>query len=80
MGANPSTGRCEMGRRPDEGRLARYEELVPEYPGRVRQSDLARALGVSRSTVMRDLPALEEWGTLLMEDDRGFLSLFRRRR
>nr|HID14007.1 HTH domain-containing protein [Anaerolineae bacterium] len=69
-----------MGRRPDEERLARYEELVPEYPGRVRQSDLARALRVSRSTVQRDLPALEERGTLLMEDERGLLSLFRRRR
>jgi DNA-binding IclR family transcriptional regulator len=69
-----------MGRRPDRERLDRYEELIPEYPGRIRPSRLARLLGVPRSTVHRDLPALEERGTLLMEDGRGFLSLFRRRR
>jgi len=69
-----------MGRRPDQGRLSRYDELVPEYPDTVRPSQLARLLGVHRSTVQRDLPTLEEQGTLLMEDERGFLRLFRRRR
>ncbi len=68
-----------MGRRPDQGRLKRYDELVPEYPDTIRPSQLARLLGVHRSTVQRDLPALEEQGTLLMEDERGLLSLFRRR-
>jgi len=34
---------------------------------------------VPRSTVLRDLPALEDQGTLLIEDERGLLSLFRRR-
>jgi DeoR/GlpR family transcriptional regulator of sugar metabolism len=68
-----------VGRRPDQGRLDRYEELVPEYPGQVRPSQLARLLAVPRSTVQRDLPALEEQGTLLIEDERGLLSLFRRR-
>ena len=37
-------------------------------------------MGVHRSTVQRDLPALEERGTLLIEDGGGLLSLFRRRR
>ena len=69
-----------MGRKPDQGRLSRYEELVPEYPAGIRPSQLARRLGVHRSTVLRDLPALEERGTLLVEDERGLLSLFRRRR
>jgi DNA-binding IclR family transcriptional regulator len=69
-----------MGRRPDEGRLDRYEGLIPEHPDGVRPAQLARALGVHRSTVQRDLPALEERGTLLMEDGRGLLSLFQRRR
>jgi len=69
-----------MGRRPDQRRLSRYDELVPEYPDTVRPSQLARLLGVHRSTVQRDLPTLEEQGTLLMEDERGFLRLFRRRR
>jgi len=54
--------------------------LVPEYPNHIRSSRLARLLGVHRSTVQRDLPALEEQGTLLVEDKGGFLSLFRRRR
>jgi DeoR/GlpR family transcriptional regulator of sugar metabolism len=69
-----------MGRRPDQQRLDRYEEVVPEYPDRIRPSQVARRLGVHRSTVQRDLPALEERGTLLIEDERGLLSLFRRRR
>lgn len=69
-----------MGRRPNQDRLDRYEDLVPEHPRSIRQSALARTLGVPRSTVMRDLPALEERGTLLAEDRRGRLSLFRRRR
>jgi DeoR/GlpR family transcriptional regulator of sugar metabolism len=67
-----------MGRRSNQARLDRYEELVPEYPDHVRPSQLARLLAVPRSTVQRDLPALEERGTLLIEDERGLLSLFRR--
>ena len=69
-----------MARRPNAGRLERYEELIPKYPGAVRPSQLARLLGVPRSTVQRDLPALEEEGVLLIEDERGLLSLFRRGR
>jgi DNA-binding IclR family transcriptional regulator len=68
-----------MGRRPNQGRLDRYEEVIPKYPDNIRPSQLARLLGVPRSTVQRDLPALEEQGTLLMENKRGLLSLFRRR-
>jgi DNA-binding IclR family transcriptional regulator len=69
-----------MGRKPNQDRLDRYEDLIPEHPGSIRQSALARMLGVPRSTVMRDLPALEDRGTLLSEDRRGRLSLFQRRR
>ena len=68
-----------MGRRPNQGRLDKYEEVIPEYPGKIRPGQLARLLAVHRSTVQRDLPTLEERGTLLMEDGRGCLSLFRRR-
>jgi DNA-binding IclR family transcriptional regulator len=68
-----------MGRRPNEDRLNRYENLIPDYPDTIRQSQLAHRLGVARSTVMRDLPALEAQGTLLTEDGRGRLSLFRRK-
>ncbi len=69
-----------MGRRPNPARLRKYEALIPEYPAGLRASQLARLLGVPRSTVLRDLPALEEQGTLLIEDERGLLSLFRRSR
>jgi len=68
-----------VGRRPNQDRLDRYEDAIPEYPGSIRRSQLARQMGVHRSTVQRDLPALEERGTLLIEDGRGLLSLFRRR-
>lgn len=66
-----------MGRRPNPIRLHRYGELIPEYPDGLRASELAQLLGVPRSTVLRDLPALEEAGILLMEDEQGRLSLFR---
>ena len=69
-----------MARRPNEERLDQYEELVPEYPDGIRPAQLAVKLQVPRSTVQRDLPALEERGTLLVEDQRGLLSLFRRRK
>jgi DNA-binding IclR family transcriptional regulator len=68
-----------MGRRPNQGRLDKYEKVIPEYPDKIRPSQVAQLLGIHRSTVQRDLPALEERGTLLMEDGRGLLSLFRRR-
>ncbi|RLC81741.1 MAG: hypothetical protein DRJ03_06220 [Chloroflexi bacterium] len=68
-----------MGRRPSQGRLDKYEEIIPEHPDTIRPSQIAQFLQVSRSTVQRDLPALEEQGTLLIEDNRGLLSLFRRR-
>ena len=68
-----------MGRRPNQERLSKYEQVIPEYPRAVRPGQLARTLGIHRSTVLRDLPALEDQGTLLMENERGWLSLFRRR-
>ena len=68
-----------MGRRPNQQRLDKYEEIIPKHPDGIRSSQLARLLQVPRSTVQRDLPALEEQGTLLIENERGLLSLFRRR-
>jgi DeoR/GlpR family transcriptional regulator of sugar metabolism len=41
-------------------------------------AELAQKLGVQRSTVLRDLPVLEDRGIFLQEDERGLLSLFRR--
>ena len=34
-----------MGRKPDERRLERYGEVVPEYPEGIRASQVARVLG-----------------------------------
>jgi len=47
-------------------------ELIQQYPG-IRPAELARLLGVSRSTVLRRLPSLEEAGYLLYEDKSGRL-------
>lgn len=69
-----------MGRKPNASRLIQYEKLVPKYPDAIRPGQLAQQLGVARSTVMRDLPALEEIGILLMESAEGLLSLFGRRK
>jgi len=47
-------------------------ELIQRRPG-MRPAELARMLGVSRSTVLRRLPSLEEAGYLLYEDRSGGL-------
>ena len=47
-------------------------ELIQAHPG-IRPAELARMLGVSRSTVIRRLPSMEEAGYLLYEDRRGGL-------
>ena len=58
-------------------RLREIERLLRQHPEGLRQSEIARRLGLHRSTVMRDLPTLEEMGVLLVEDDRGRIGLFR---
>lgn len=57
-------------------RLERYEDLLDE--SELSQAELARRLGVPRSTVMRDLVELEEQGVHLEEAGDGRLRLFRR--
>lgn len=57
-------------------RLARYEELLDAEA--LTPAQLAARLGVPRSTVLRDLPELEEQGIKLAEEDSGKLRLFRR--
>lgn len=53
-------------------RLARLVDLVQEAPG-ITQSELARRLGVDRSTVFKDLVCLAELGIRLAQDERGGL-------
>lgn len=52
------------------------DEIIHRNPG-IRQAELARRLGVARSTVARRLPSMEEAGYLYAEDDRGGLWPFR---
>ena len=59
-------------------RLEKIVDLLEHNPGGLSQSEIAKRVSTERSTVHRDLAALEKRGVLLAEDDRGRVSLFRR--
>ncbi len=67
-----------MGRNANEKRLESIYRSVEQHPGK-RPGFLAWLLGLNRSEVTRSLPAMEERGYLLSEDERGGLWPFRRR-
>ncbi len=54
-------------------RLERMVEIIAKAPVGITQAALARLLGVGRSTVNKDLRALERRGVRLSEDRRGRL-------
>ncbi len=58
-------------------RLARAAAVIGDR-GEITAGELARRLGVPRSTVARDLASAEARGMLLCEDGRGRISLFER--
>lgn len=62
-----------------QGEREAMDGLIRKNPG-VRPAKLAQLLGLSRSTVMRRLPAMEEAGYLYSEDERGGLHFFKRRK
>jgi len=63
-----------------DGKVDRLEQEVELLEAEaLRPAQIAERLGVPRSTVMRDLPDLEDRGVLLQEDDDGRLSIFGRR-
>lgn len=66
-----------MGRETKPEQLEALYEAVEANPGE-RPGFLARILNLDRSTVSRTLPALEEKGYLLTEDNKGRLWPFRR--
>ncbi len=64
-------GRFVM-RQADQKRLERMWQTLERNPG-IKAAGVARRLDISRSAVMRALPALEEAGLLLSEDEHGRL-------
>ena len=58
--------------------LEKMDDLIRHRPG-IRLAEIARTLGVARSTVTRRLPSAEEAGYLYSEDSRGGLWPFRRK-
>ncbi len=54
-------------------RLEQYSELLGEAD--LSQAELARRLGVPRSTVMRDLAELDDQGVLIEENEEGRMRL-----
>ncbi|MGA9347996.1 MAG: helix-turn-helix domain-containing protein [Anaerolineae bacterium] len=61
-----------MARRTSNRQLEMIAQAVQNNPDK-RAGFIARKLGLHRSSVMRVLPALEEAGILLAEDDHGRL-------
>ncbi len=68
-----------MARRTSNRRVEMIAQAVQSNPGK-RAGYIARKLGLSRSSVIRSLPALEEAGILLAEDDHGRLFYVGRRK
>jgi len=63
---------AEMVRKTEEKKLEKIYEKVEENPGK-RAGFIARLLGLNRSEVTRSLPALEDKGLLVYEDEEGGL-------
>ncbi len=68
-----------MARKGDEQPLNDIRDIIIDNPGK-RPGWLARRLGFDNKTVMRALTQLEDRGDLLIEDERGRLSWFGRKR
>lgn len=68
-----------MARPQQPERLQDIYKTVEEYPGE-RPSFIARLLRLPRSAITRSLPALDEEGYLLSEDEEGRLWPFQPRK
>ena len=62
-----------------QARVERLEQIVAllEQHDTLSQAEIAQQLDVPRSTILRDLPQLEDRGVYLSEDDQGKISLAR---
>jgi DNA-binding IclR family transcriptional regulator len=65
-----------MSRTPDPERMLEIYRTVQNWPGE-RPGFIARLLGMHRSSVTRILPAMDDRGYILVEDERGGLWPFR---
>ncbi len=63
---------AKMARKIDEKKLEEIYEKVEENPGK-KAGFIARLLGLNRSEVTRSLPALDDKGLYIYEDDEGGL-------
>lgn len=61
-----------MARKTEEKKLEKIYEKVEQNPGK-KAGFIARLLGLNRSEVTRSLPALEDKGLYIYEDDEGGL-------
>lgn len=69
-----------MGRKIDEKKIEAIIKAIEAQDGNVRMNDVARKTGLHPETVSSLLArASKVTDTLLQEDDRGFLGIFRRR-
>lgn len=66
-----------MARQANQERLQNIYQTVQIHPGECPAA-VAQRLGLNRSEVTRALPALEDRGLYLSEDERGRLWPFRR--
>lgn len=66
-----------MARSTNEDKIDAIATYIERHPGS-KPADIARALDVPRSSIIRALPALEDARRLVSEDRRGGLWPFRR--
>ena len=66
-----------MARQPNQERLEEIYCKIEAHPGK-RPGFIARLLELNRSEVTRALPALQDKGLLVSEDDKGGLWPFRK--
>ncbi len=68
-----------MGRQAQQSRVEAIYQAVEQNPGE-KAAEVAQRLGLNRSEVTRYLPALEENGLLLSEDQQGRLWPFKEKK
>jgi DNA-binding IclR family transcriptional regulator len=66
-----------MARQPQDKKVENIYNKVEQYPGE-KPGFIARLLGLNRSEVTRMLPALEDRGLYVSEDEKGRLWPFRK--